>query len=1164
MAYTDPTESIYRIVGEYLQPYSATVNVPYNIANLRNSGSIFYNNQKNIHSKSAENYERTYEVVSTFGRRDINVSRIAYPITQSISRIKLNEQTAYTMPARTSNENVIAVIFSAPGGSDVDANGQRDIEGEEYSSNNSMNMRNYSARKQLNDDYKIPLTASSYRLHGTHRNSKYRISSASLTFETKYDNGFVVQMLPFHIDQVPWISQSLMKNDTQKKSHYIYFNEQTGSEYIFTSTMTGSELTKSWGTNYFGIYGYPTWLQTRAGDNWRHKAFAKRSYYYVNRLENIQESRGARRDEWGIIGSGTFDTSSEGFLMFKEPIIDYANELSFIRVKDPNNNVTIIKTPVYKSDFYNEELNNIYGISESPGEDALGNFVRTDNFSYSIGKKYQIYPSPKVSGFNRTRQREDFIFKSWRDDSYRTQSQIYGGALTNAENVRQVTASDYAGYTVPSLYAFNYTGSIWPLDMYVHPTMYQTGGKYVAGELMLNTFFPEAYTGVEFATRPWYSIAGYRYHLMTPTSTLRILPWTAYLGAMSTPFKDRESVFSLHTSRKYKNYTIVPEFNVSNKITTGNLSQLNRYLYDNSFVFENTGSYIINQYTDSYKINNTLQFNIDAVTQLRPYEKFYPCNATLECAKYFSASLASVEKYNNVPQGYGLALNFSYVFLGMAAFFNPGILYGSIKAGIPMPCNFAPYLTTSAIFEFNDIFDPYNSLRGKTGLAVPFTESLSTELYSNAITNFLKEVKHTFCKNNTGIYFESKRDSDYKVFTSGTTYIMDITLDTGKLDISSSNITNSGTAIIGGVNYIGYKHNLYATMVPPWWPGNISSDISRGVGIARITFTPTLNRKYTLDEILSLSTLSFHRKFDDITGTYQAYPKLTSSFDLFEKHTDDTGLSSWRIKSKWEFPYLVMTGALDHFSNSTTTRQIETTWPEACVEYAGGLWHDFCEVPRDDQGIFLSLKNYDYTIGGIDYKSASLADMVGFTSNTRKRVGELNTQQEISELICIVPINKEDDSLFVIDAPNIFGDKKSEGKTDISNISEVSDTYFKNVQFAEKYILPPKLDPTVVGNKPILMFCTEVIDTWSRRDLSYIWQNVLPQNGLRHSEKNYIYKVTEEKDLAQLNNKNVYFMIFKCKRRSVSNPIGTYGYNWPWDMCSLCDLLKIELVTESQ
>lgn len=1145
MSYTDPTESIYRVVGEYLQPYSATITVPYNIANLRNSGSIFYNNQKNILSKSTENYERTYEVVVTSGRREINLSRIDYPITQSISRMKLNGQTPYTMPARTSNENVIAVIFSAPGGSDVDANGQRDIEGEEYSTNNGMNMRNYSARKQLNDDSQIPLTASSYRLHGVNRNAKYRISSASLTFETKYDNGFLVQMLPFHIDQVPWISQSLIKNDTQKKSHYVYFNEQTGSEYNYTSSMSGSELSKSWGSNYFAIYGYPTWLQTRAGENWRHKAFSKRSYYYVNRLENTQEKKGGRRDEWGVIDSGTFDTSSEGFLMFKEPIIDYSNELSFIRVKDPNNNITIIKNPVYKTDFYNSELNNIYGIASVPNKDALRNFIRAENFSYSVGKKYQIYPSPKVASLNRIRQREDFIFKSWRDDSYRTQSQIYGGAVINAENVRQVTASDYAGYTVPSLYAFNYTGSIWPLDMYVHPTMYQTGGKYVAGELMLSQLYSETFVGVSFAQRPWLATCGYRTHEMSPTSTLRILPWTAYLAAMSTPFKDRESVFSLHTSKKYKNYSVVPEFNISTKITTGNLSQLDRYLFDNSFSFENTGSYILNQYTEPYRVNKTLQFNINAVTQLRPYEKFYPCNITLECAKQYSTSLAGIPVYNNVPPQLGT--NLSYLYIAMSPFFNPGILYASIKAGLPMPFNFGSSLTAPTLFEFDNIFDPFNSLRGKTGLSIPFTESLSTELYSNLVTNFLKEVKTTFCKNNSGLYFESNHDSDYKVFISGTTYIMDVTLDTGRLDISSSNITNSGSVIVGGVNYIGYRHNAYASMVPPWWPGNVSSDISRGVGIARISFTPTLSRKYTLDEILSLSTLSFHRKFDDVTGTYQAYPKLTSSFDLFVKHTDDTGLSSWRIKSKWEFPYLVMSGPLDHFSNSTTTRQIEATWPEACVEYAGGLWHDFCEVPRDDQGLFLSLKNYDYTINGTSYKSASLAEMVGFKSNTRQRVGELNTQQEISELLCILPINKDDDSLFIIDTLTPSG---------------TSATYTKNLDFSKKYILPPKLDPAVLGNKPVLMFCTEIVDVWSRRDLSFIWQNVLPQNGLRHSEKNYVYKVTEEKDLAQLANKNIYYMIFKCKKRSIANPPGTYGYNWPWDFFSLVDLAQIELVTE--
>jgi len=436
-----------------------------------------------------------------------------------------------------------------------------------------------------------------------------------------------------------------------------------------------------------------------------------------------------------------------------------------------------------------------------------------------------------------------------------------------------------------------------------------------------------------------------------------------------------------------------------------------------------------------------------------------------------------------------------------------------------------------------------------------FTETLSVDLYKNAILNFMEEVRYTFCKNNSLEYFESNNDVDFKVFTSGTNYILDVVLDTGKLDFSSSNISQYGKAIIGGVNYIGYSHNLYPANIPPWWPGNETSNASIGTKVARISFTPTLTRKYTLDEIFALSSVTFHKRLTDTISVPQSYTKLTSSFNLFEKSTDNDGNSKWKIKSKWEFPFLALTGAMDHFSSALTTRPIENTWSNNTVEYAGGLWHDFCEVPSSEQGIFLSLKDFNYISGSTALKSASLARQVGFDINKKKRVGELNTQKEISELICIVPINKQDDTFFIINTPIMSKSLSTES-------ASISTTYHENIEFAKRYILPPKLDYTISGNKPILMFCTEISDVWSKRDLSYIWQNLLPQNGLDHKEKSLIYEVKDQKDLDMLKNKEIYFMIFKCKQRSISNPLGSYGYNWPFDMCSLVELAQIEMVTE--
>jgi len=1143
------TESIYRISGEYIFIPSSSISMINGIDNILLSGSFIKEDRINLNNKRTGNYQNSYEILLSTGRRENNLSIRDYPITQSISIIKLNNQTSYSIPAIRKNKNIIAVIFSSPGGSETDSNGQRDIESSEYSSNNNTNFRNKYVRKQIDNDLQTPFSSSSYTTHKTNKNTRYVINVNTSIIQSKYDNGFINRIIPYHIDQMLWISESLLKTELNKQSHYIYFNEQTGSEYTYTQSHNGSNLTESWGSNFDSVYGFPSWIQLRAGNTWRHRIIKERSYYYINKKESNQENIGNRADESNLLFTGIFNTSSEGTLLFKEPIVDFRNKSYYI--KDLDNNIQIDYF-IPKFSFYNKELNNAYGI-EDVENSQISILQNYSEYNINNGEKYLIYPNPKDAGLLRTRKRENFIFKYWKDDVFRSSSQTTGGANSNADNTRQVITSSYEGYTIPSLYNFNVTGSIWPLDMYVHPTMHLTGGRHVCGELMLTLFSQEMFSGVYYSQRPFYPMVSYRFNsnLLDAGSRHLIVPWTANIKAKSAPFADNEDVFSKDIIKKYKEYATVPEFNISNKITNQNFSQLNKFLYDNSFVFENSGSSQLNKFTDSYLIKNTLQFNIKSVIKLRPYNNFYPVNITLECAKYLSESLSSVDVYNHTTTAYsGENIKPTYVNIGIFPFYNTGIMYASIKAGIPMQFNFSEFLTTSAIFDFNSIFDPYKNLQGKASLDVEFTETLSTEKYKNLVSNFLEEVRYTFCKNNNLAYFESINEEEYKIFKSGTSYIMDIVLTTGKLDFSSSNVSKEGVSIIGGVNYIGYKHNIYETNVPPWWPGNSSLDKSKGVKIVRITFTPTVTRKYTLDEIFALSNISFHRDFLG-NATYYSHPKLTSSFNLFNKKTKDNGQSIWSIESKWEFPYLILTGAFDYFSNSTTTRQIENTWPNGCIEYAGGLWHDFCDIPDNDQGLFLSLKDYNYNLSGTSIVSASLADQVGFKSNIQKRVGELSEQKDISELICIVPINKKDNSFFYINVDN--EDEKSEN---------ISKTFFRNKKMCSKYVIPPKLDYTIKGNKPVLMFCTEIMDIWSKKDLSYIWQNLLPENGLSHKEKNNIYTVSDVRDLNMLKNKEIYFMIFKCKRRSVSNPIGTYGFNWPWDYCSLVELCNIELITE--
>jgi hypothetical protein len=174
--------------------------------------------------------------------------------------------------------------------------------------------------------------------------------------------------------------------------------------------------------------------------------------------------------------------------------------------------------------------------------------------------------------------------------------------------------------------------------------------------------------------------------------------------------------------------------------------------------------------------------------------------------------------------------------------------------------------------------------------------------------------------------------------------------------------------------------------------------------------------------------------------------------------------------------------------------------------------------------------------------------MVGFKRET-KRVGELNNYKDISELLCIVPILKNGNSYIMID--------------------ESYEIQAENLKFAQKYMLPPILgynNPNL-KNDSKLFFAVEIKDFWSKRDLAYIWQNLLPQNGLNHKEVNNIYELKDQKVLELLKDQDVYFHIFKCKLRSKTNSYEfpndpKIGYNWPYDYFSLLELCKIDIITE--
>lgn len=1145
------TESLYRILGNSPEQISHTNNDIVNIENYTFSGTTLLNR-----ARKNSNYFNQYEVINLSGRRENNLSIRDIPISSTFNQTIINNQNlSRAILSRNKNKSIIAVKFSAPGGKRTDSFQNMDLESSEYSSNNGINNRNYEARFTQSQDL-IQHTdlefTSTYTKHKINKNTRYLMNSNDLIY-SKSDNGYISYQIPYHISQIQWFN-NLYKNRDDLKNHYIVFNHQTGSEFYFTSTQEG--LSEYLTNDYPSQVGWSSWQQLKAGKSWKHRKIKDESYFYLDRKDSIQDARGARVNPLFLIHTNTSDLSIyEDTFIVKEPIIDYSQDY----LKNIEEEYQIDRV-VYKNSFHNDNLNNLNNIQDNQ-EDIIGEY----DF-----KKKQIFPKAKDSGLYRTRSRTKYIYPHWRgmyanlsEDGLTASIDLLNSAYRNI-----ISSSDkYLPIFFPG--TPNY-GQQVSFGICSWPFFSSLIDQNTVGEL---SYLQEVYMAAEPKCMPNASFCpafdpnpiGYKWTQF----------YTSFLQANSFPFYNSNEDFELDYVKKYKNYSTIPEFNITYKININNFENITDELYNKSFEFYNTGSHL-NNLSEKINIKNKLSFNINSIIKLRPYKNFYPAFMYLKSANIFSSTLSldDINKrspnfiYSNNNNGKFTAYYLSRL---MLEFFSPGVLGNSIACGHPIKFSNGSSINESSeenlyfTNSFENIFDPLSFINGKTfnfwndSLAIPQTSSLNIKVnmnyYKNIINNFLQEVRYSFCKNSSLEYFVSKKQEDFGIFESGKKYVLNLSLDVGKLDYTVDNHIDNG--VIGGVSFIGNfgivsvdgDRSRSVNNDPCWNPNFVDNFENIGYKNIRICFSPTITRKYTIDEIFANSVVYYsnnYNSFNEVVDTEMH--KLSDTFNLFEKDDD-----YWKIKSKWEFPYLVMTNSIlkynltddDRTLSRTRLEETETNYNLLSYyktgSYTGGLWYDYCEIPSQEQGLFIKLLDHEFYSGSnVVYKSSSLADVVGFKKET-KRVGELNEQKEISELICIVPIDSEDNSFF--------------------RLEQNTELYKNNKKLFEKYILPPKLDFTIQGISPSIMFCYEIKDIWSKKDLSYIWQNLLPQNGLGYKHISDIYEVTEESVLEKLKNRDVYFMVFKCKLRSVTNPPGTYGVNWPYDEFSLVELIKVDAIT---
>ncbi|HAB36538.1 MAG TPA: hypothetical protein DCE52_00760 [Rhodobacteraceae bacterium] len=397
------------------------------------------------------------------------------------------------------------------------------------------------------------------------------------------------------------------------------------------------------------------------------------------------------------------------------------------------------------------------------------------------------------------------------------------------------------------------------------------------------------------------------------------------------------------------------------------------------------------------------------------------------------------------------------------------------------------------------------------------------------------------------------------------------------------------------------------------------------------------------------------------TGDYQTFPKefarhpyggsmindssmqLSASLNMFGLETevfeerDKFGVlqttrpgttvgDRWVIKPKFETPMMNFSDVSEVMPRPISQNSGSVELPlYGSSSVPHGMWHQFGSIPTNNEGVFVTVGdvpeqwlNNHYLVK--DFKSIyndsspaknyaskvkSLADLVGFNTQTQAKLGVLKDKTVIREAIVAIPYIIEQPNRQVSDADQAenaarksfikipkqrfeaarleaFGSKLGD------SLDAAGPSISKQLQKMNRYILPPQLD--FLNNpegaaEPFVMYMFEFEYEFDKDDLSYIWQNLAPRD-YKKMEMKYQSVAHELVDTELLNetilkeNQSLRWMIFKVKQKGqedywdyVANQVdkntttpkqlaaerGQYkfDYNWPYDYVSFVEMIKM-------
>ena len=576
--------------------------------------------------------------------------------------------------------------------------------------------------------------------HKTNRNRQRRIASGSTGFFTQevFDNLFVQHAIPRSAQQYTWVTASiaedkiiysnnrpscfsasvlnqLIASGTYENTTFVGLNTTVIDPFTATTHMQGFPLSSDAISSYInadyttppvmtndedyfnvlttmrnGPWGYPTWKQIRAGETKTARNLRETNKIgYTIPPKRLVNNNGAvipkRPNSFIDFFEAPHSMNSSPITFIFEDNTDESEIRNNIEVSVPFGNEI--------GYFSHNELNNFYDLrsdlSDLQSYKAILDFTISSSYSTAVTYTEALYPADINMFNNIVRRRTKFSITNIWDDNRRNRSITYGGN------------DNSQGVNVPK-------SSVWPLDGHLNFATTQSVETDDGSGELLNSY--SRFAKVSNRIRP-----GVTYAQRVPAGEAtsggdRVFAgdalWEAGTQSGKVPYESY-STYSQHIALVGKDYSIVPEFRISELFETYSEDNNGDFLIDINNVFNLTGAHIADSaQTDFFKTYTNSDFlkyfsvidddlndqrsgdlkiqrdkvslRCNAMVKFLPYKGFYPAERVVELGTLFSQSygpqiLTKLGGTVTKQQAYRVLLE---------PMMSPGILCNTIKSGI--------------------------------------------------------------------------------------------------------------------------------------------------------------------------------------------------------------------------------------------------------------------------------------------------------------------------------------------------------------------------------------------------------------------------------------------------------------------------------------------------